>query len=295
LFWESLPCDDRKVYYDYRNSSEKVTLSFGVSVAADMKKLSWWASGNQTLMIARMVDFYWNVGSPESEIDKLNDIGAALNPAIIGTWIDMSPMGCMNGGWLFRHTTPMNKALIVLAHAGPAAEPVKAWLSKMEIKQVIYMAGDVGTAPPNPIEIVVHLPGSTASAQMDVALEAFKIFEFPTIPKAALQTIIDWHAVKAQLRLSIVVCPKGFVQLGIRIPTPDILCVVRLCQLYGDLDALAVFEGTLDSQGPVDVEFLHLLAGHGYGQRTEGFNVIFHYSAGEEVYKYSGIREVYLK
>ena len=43
-----------------------------------------------TLHSQKMVDFFWNVGAPESEIDMLNEVGAAINPGKIGSWIDMS-------------------------------------------------------------------------------------------------------------------------------------------------------------------------------------------------------------
>lgn len=55
-----------------------------------MEKLTWRSSGPQNIFIQKMVDFFWNVGAPETEIDRLNDVGALINPIQIGSWIDMS-------------------------------------------------------------------------------------------------------------------------------------------------------------------------------------------------------------
>jgi hypothetical protein len=57
-----------------------------------------------------MVDFFWNVGAPESEIDMLNEVGAAVNPGKIGSWIDMSARGGMDGGWFFPVEIPLKLA-----------------------------------------------------------------------------------------------------------------------------------------------------------------------------------------
>ncbi len=42
-----------------------------------------------------------NCQSAETEIDRLNDVGALINPYKIGSWIDMSAKGGMDGGWYF--------------------------------------------------------------------------------------------------------------------------------------------------------------------------------------------------
>lgn len=59
-----------------------LTLHFAIS--ASLEKANWRAEGPQSTMVQRMVDFYWNVGSPDSEIDRFNDVGAFLQPVNIG-------------------------------------------------------------------------------------------------------------------------------------------------------------------------------------------------------------------
>lgn len=60
-------------------------IEYHISTSANMQKLTWRTSGPQNIFIQKMVDFFWNVGAPESEIDRLNDVGALINPIKIGT------------------------------------------------------------------------------------------------------------------------------------------------------------------------------------------------------------------
>jgi len=77
-----------------------------------------------------MVDFFWNVGAPESEIDKLNDVGAICNPLMVGSWIDMSKKGGMDGGWYFPVEIPIAKAFEAADKGHEAFRTLKSWTEK---------------------------------------------------------------------------------------------------------------------------------------------------------------------
>jgi len=87
IFFKSIPTE------------QNVDLS--VSTSVDMHQLTWRAEGSPNVFIHNMVDFFWNVGAPELEIDRLNNIGALINPPKIGVWIDVSDKGGLDGGWFF--------------------------------------------------------------------------------------------------------------------------------------------------------------------------------------------------
>ena len=78
------------------------TIQFMLVVSGNTEKLSWRVSGPQGALIQNMVDFFWNVGAPDEEIDHLNNLGCQINPSEIGSWIDMSVMNGMDGGWFFK-------------------------------------------------------------------------------------------------------------------------------------------------------------------------------------------------
>jgi len=135
-----------------------MSIEFYVSTSADMKKLNWRTAGPQHIFIQKMVDFFWGVGAPETEIDKLNDIGALINPVKIGSWIDMSAKGGMDGGWYFPVEVSVKSALEG-ADNGAAVTTVKDWLAKNGIDKAYSIGRDMGAAPPRQTEINIHLPG----------------------------------------------------------------------------------------------------------------------------------------
>ncbi|KAL6065530.1 PH domain-containing protein [Balamuthia mandrillaris] len=274
-FWqiwsESIPSTD--------DLSGPMSIEFHVSTSADMQKLTWRTAGPQNIFIQRMVDFFWNVGAPESEIDRLNDVGALINPVKIGSWIDMSGKGGMDGGWYFPVDIPIKLALEA-ADSGDAATKVGQWAEKHHIENCISVGRDMGAAPPRQTELRINLPGNP-ERQVEVALDAFQTFDFPPLPEDAVAVLR--RAAKDQNILSIITSSEGFVRLGMLIPQPAPETVLNLCSVCGaSTDELASFEGALGSEGPAWAEYQYLKKDFGYGVYKEGFDVVFHYSVGEE-------------
>jgi len=256
-----------------------MSIEFHVSISANMQKLNWRTAGPQHIFIQKMVDFFWGVGAPESEIDKLNDIGALINPIRIGSWIDMSSKGGMDGGWYFPVEVPIKSALDA-ADAGSAISQVKDWLTKHEIEKCYSIGRDMGAAPPRQTEIQIILPGPEGSHQVKLALDAYNTFGFPAMPETALQFL---NQASGQIRVSIITSSEGFVRFGILVPKPPLETVVVLSNLAeGNKDGLAVLEGALGAEGPSYVEYQYLMKGFGYSVYKEGFDIVFHYVVGEE-------------
>jgi len=275
-FWqiwsESIPTGD--------DIPKDMAIEFHVFTSASMQKLTWRTAGPQNIFIQRMVDFFWNVGAPESEIDRLNDVGALINPVKIGSWIDMSGKGGMDGGWYFPVEIPLSLALEA-ADAGEPSVKVKDWGTRHNIDKVYSVGRDMGAAPPRQTEIRVKLPGATFQDQLRQALDAFESFGFPNMPEDALDVLKNSSV--TPLCLSIVTSSEGFVRLGVLQPNPTTDNVLTLCDISGaNKDDLAAFEGALGSDGPAYAEYQYLMKGFGYSVYKEGFDIIFHYFVGEE-------------
>lgn len=283
--------DDNKVlefwqiWFDSIPPKEEISpgccVEYEVATSADMQKLTWRTAGPQNIFIQRMVDFFWNVGAPESEIDRLNDVGAAINPQIIGSWIDMSSKRGMDGGWYFPSEIPLKFALEATDPGEPSAK-FAAWSERNKVVTCYSVGRDMGAAPPRQTEIRVKLPGESFDQQLALALDAFQEFGFPALPEEAL-AIVRQHP-KAGLRLSVVTSSEGFVRLGVMLPDPDRTALDRLSPLSGasSSDPLIRFSNSLGLAGPHFVEFQFLMKGFGYGVYKEGFDVIFHYNVGRE-------------
>lgn len=252
------------------------TINYHVSTSANRSKLTWRTSGPQNVLIQKMVDFFWNVGAPESEIDRLNDIGALINPAKIGSWIDMSAKGGMDGGWFFPVEIPVSMA-IEAADVGEPTKAVEEWTEKHSIQSAQSVGRDMGAAPPRQTEIRVNLPGSDFNAQLEIALDAFSSFGFPDLPDDPLQVLKKQNT--PNLSLSIITSSEGFVRLGLLCPNPSAQTVKELCSANGSSPAeIEEFQAALSSGGPALVEYQFLKEGFGYGVYKEGFDIVFHFN-----------------
>eukprot|EP01119_Soliformovum_irregulare_P007017 TRINITY_DN19424_c0_g1_i1.p1 TRINITY_DN19424_c0_g1~~TRINITY_DN19424_c0_g1_i1.p1 ORF type:complete len:472 (-),score=156.82 TRINITY_DN19424_c0_g1_i1:100-1515(-) len=258
------------------------SIDFHVAASADLTKLTWRTSGPQSVFIQRMVDFFWNVGAPETEIDRLNDVGALINPNRIGSWIDMSSKGGMDGGWYFPGDIPLKLAI-------EAADPCDAltrfndWCQSQTITTLCAVGRDMGAAPPRQTELKIKLPGADAAEQIRRGLSAFEAFNFPPVPATPLEILNKSHP-ESGCYLSVITSSEGFVRLGLLIPKPSDDTVMALCQAAeGDSDEMANLEGALGAFGPSFVEFQYLQKGFGYGVYKEGFDIVFHFNLGEEM------------
>jgi len=229
-----------------------------------------------------MVDFFWNVGAPESEIDRLNDVGALINPIKIGSWIDMSAKGGMDGGWYFPVDIQLNMA-IEAADPGEPSKKVSEWATKNSVTKAWSVGRDMGAAPPRQTEIRVSLPGNSRSRQIEIGIDAFSSFGFPPLNDNALAILNEGDDSDAGLSLSVITSSEGFVRLGLMSPRPNKDVVQRLCGIVGaNPDDLFEFQNALGSSGPAYVEYQFLKEGFGYGVYKEGFDIVFHYDVGSE-------------
>jgi len=258
------------------------SMEFIIATSADMDKLTWRVSGPQNIFIQKMVDFFWNVGAPETEIDRLNDVGALINPVKIGSWIDMSGKCGMDGGWFFPVDIEI-KSAIEAADAGEPSRRVMQWIEKHNVTRCFSVGRDMGAAPPRQTELRVVLPGPDAATQLTVAQDAFASFGFPPIPDNMLALISQMQPAEPYC-LSIVTSSDGFVRIGLLIPKPsrELVGMMVDSTAGGRRDAIEAFANTVGCQVPQYAEYQYLTKGYGYGVYKEGFDVMFHWNIGEE-------------
>lgn len=273
-------CDDSyhtREFWDMWIESLPFTLDseYYFSTSACGHKVSWRAQGPQNAYIQKMVDFFWNVGSPESQIDRLGDIGAVINPCRIGSWIDMSLSGGMDGGWVFAGNFPLKIALTGADVSDPS-QKLLMWSEKHGITSCIVVGRDMGAGIPHQTWTLIELPGNL-SEQLTIGIQVFSELGFPPIPESVLN-IICKETTTAGLMVSVVFCAEGFVKLALQIPSPSSIMVEQLCQIAGgSLNYIEQFNLALATQLPSFVECQFLKSGYGYNVYKEGFDIVFSY------------------
>eukprot|EP01126_Amoeba_proteus_P012708 TRINITY_DN1524_c0_g1_i9.p1 TRINITY_DN1524_c0_g1~~TRINITY_DN1524_c0_g1_i9.p1 ORF type:complete len:316 (-),score=58.66 TRINITY_DN1524_c0_g1_i9:598-1545(-) len=229
------------------------------------------------------VDFFWNVGSPETEIDRLNDVGALVNPSSIGSWIDMSEKGGMDGGWFFPIEVP-TKLSWDAADEGESLTKLAEWAKKHGIDRCDYLGRDMGAAPPRQTEVRFQPQGETFGEQVAQALSAYTEFGISPPPVDIINLIQYDVKDRGGVSLSVITSCEGFVRMGLMIPSPTHQVVEGLCDhVGGSSSSILQFQQALGVTGPAWVELQFLLDGFGYGVYREGLDVIFHFHVGSEL------------
>uniref|UniRef100_A0A6B2L3C1 Uncharacterized protein n=1 Tax=Arcella intermedia TaxID=1963864 RepID=A0A6B2L3C1_9EUKA len=241
----------------------------------DISQLSWRVYGPQNVLIQEMVDFFWNVGAPEQEIDRLNDVGGLINPLTIGSWIDMSTKGGMDGGWVFPVSVPTADALKACDEGLPLTK-LTDWTRTHNIEECFTVGRDMGASPPRQTEIRFKIKGDSFEARFHVASQAYKEFGFPAIPDNYVAVLRNWNPVA--MELSVITSSDGFVRIGMILPDPDASILAKLCNEQGSNPSqLTTFQGKMKIEKPAFVEFQYLMESFGYGVYNEGWNLVFHY------------------
>jgi len=245
-------------------------LMLSLSTTPDMSELTWKVIGPQQSLIQEMVDFFWNVGAPDEEIDRLNTIGGVINPAFIGSWIDMSTLGGMDGGWIFPGDMTIHDGLEA-CDEGDARTKLENWLKNNNITGGILLARDMGASPPRQTEIRIALTYDF-NKNFDIIVNALKSFSVPEIPSDYQKAIKKWAPKK--IELSVVSSSEGFVRIGLIFADPPHDVVDSL---GGHNRPYMDFQKNIKRE-PSFLEVQYLMSGFGYAVYQEGYKIKLHYA-----------------
>lgn len=233
-------------------------IMFDFSYSEDFNKLYWNSAGPQYLMIQQLVDFFYIVGAPEEEIEKLNVVGESINPDRIGSWINVSEKGGIDGGWCF--TFPINlEVAINSVEQGLICEQIKKWGRTNGVQECFYLARDMGAEPPRQTEIRCRLEPGGAWEQAQLM---YDLAGFPYPPNDVINVVKTAEEVYVAVNIT----EEEFVRVAVGIENPD-SSVVRK---FGNSRTQEVEAGL----GPVTViEFQYLKQDFGYSVYKEGYDV----------------------
>jgi len=261
------------------------SMVFSVATSADMENATWRISGPQSLFAPKIVSFFYNMGSPMTEVDRMNDVGALINPRNVGSWIQTSLNGGMDGGWTFPAEIPMKLAVEAADSTEAEDDAVRAlsqWADANDVLVCISVSRDMGKSPPQQTEFRMILPGADFNIQLAIAKEAASTFHFPPFPDDTLAAFQSTPPTEP-MQLSVVTCARGFVRIGLLVPGVPMTVVTSLLQSNGgQLDEINDFMTAAGCTSPAYVELQCLNKGYGYGVYKEGFSVVLHWDLGTE-------------
>ncbi|EDR23159.1 hypothetical protein EDI_031800 [Entamoeba dispar SAW760] len=260
------------------------SIQFMLVVSGNTEKLSWRVFGPQGALIQNMVDFFWNVGAPDEEIDHLNNLGCQINPSEIGSWIDMSVMNGMDGGWFFKGDLVCD-VIRDTADKCEYAERLITWAKEHGLNYLCQMGRDMGATPPRQSEFRFKLDG-VISSRMDKVHSAFTTFGFPPIPVNVVEILTNLPPVYTYFYLCVIVSSEGFVKISVLVPAPKQDVVDAFLFAMSDVKDthIALHKDITNTLGntPLFVEYCYLNPGYGYEVYKEGADVLVHYNLGSE-------------
>jgi hypothetical protein len=240
-------------------------VEYEVAVTADLQRLTLRAAGEASRYIPALAQFFQEVGAQEAEMTQLSQLGEQLQPATLGSWLEVRP-DALDGGWYFPMTLPLTAALAV-AHPTDSAQSLAAWAKSYGVETSTGLGHSMGGGYPR-TEIQLLLPGEAIAAQLEAGLQLFEALDAPALPSIAIAALEELSP--PGLVASVWLTAEGIAKVGLLSPQPPTKLIIQLCIAAGinQDDALAAFQGTLDVAGPNFVECQ---------QVAEGLNVEVHY------------------
>jgi hypothetical protein len=239
---------------------DETVREFGVSVTADLGRLTWTVSGEAGAMIPVIGEYLTEVGVSEAELDRLAEADEAIQPARLGSWIECRGES-LDLGWLFPVEMPLVQALDVV-EPSVKRDQVGEWAARQGLETCSCLGRSLGVGHPY-TQLCLPLPKTGLQQQLVAALEAFSSLSVPALSDQVVLSLLQGGP--ANLALSLWLSAKGLVKIGLVLPQPETWQVLHLCRALriDEDEMLAAFEGALGVEGPNAVEVQSFAGGSG--------------------------------
>ena len=122
-----------------------------VAVGSDAQLLRWRAGGSAAGVVPKMVEYLRRAGALPADFSKVDGIGQALEPAVVGSWIEARP-GVVATGWFVADRMDLNQLRGLLgegdwmnglsAAGGPCLEVGRSIGDGAMTGMLVQLAGD---------------------------------------------------------------------------------------------------------------------------------------------------------
>jgi len=147
-------------------------VSYLVMLGSDLRRVWWGAWGDPRGFVPRMADYFKLCNIARSDEQLLDQIGALLEPALVGTWIGVWG-GKVTTGWHFWDPHPWSTVELMFG-THEAKYQLKKWVEEQQIERIERFTQSIGDAAFSEIELA--MPGATADEQVTRLGEAFVHF-----------------------------------------------------------------------------------------------------------------------
>jgi len=198
-------------------------VSYLAMLGSDVRRLWWGAWGDPRGFVPRMADYFKLCNIAKSDAALLDQIGEALEPRLVGSWIGVWG-GKVTTGWHFwdPHAWPTVESMF---GTHEAKYQVKKWVDDHAVSRIERFSQSIGDNAFSEIELA--MPGDTVDAQVTALGDAFVQFTGAPL-EAALEAGLR-GITSPQFALAIRIRGGKIARVGALLPGVALDDVNRLC------------------------------------------------------------------
>jgi hypothetical protein len=155
-------------------------ISYLVMLGSDLQRVWWGAWGDPRGFVPRMADYFKLCNIAKSDAHVLDQIGEALEPKLVGSWIGVWG-GKMTTGWHFLDPQPWAKVEAMFG-THEAKYQLKKWIDDHGVERIERFLQAIGDSPYSEIELAI--PGTTVEEQVATLSAGFAHFTGAPLDRA---------------------------------------------------------------------------------------------------------------
>jgi len=133
-----------------------------VSIGSDAMLLRWSSGGAPGGVVPKLVDYLRRAGALPADFHQVDAIGQALEPEVVGSWIEARP-GAVATGWFVADRMDTARLRVLLGEG--------SWMDDLGGGTCLYAGRSIGADPVT--DIVVELEGAERADKLAAAGAAF--------------------------------------------------------------------------------------------------------------------------
>lgn len=243
-------------------------LQLHLAASADGERVTLSAVGPTSTLLGRTARYLAEAGVNEHELQRFATACEALQPDVLGSWVEVGPAG-IDGGWILPGPWPLASFRDLLPE-GESTEQLCTWAETHKLEGCLLLKRAVGDQAAY-TEVVLPMPAGTVRRQLACVSEAADMLGAEGWPEPLL-TAVERHA-RGPMALSVWLVPDGLAKLGLVLQGPAPELQAELLALLGEPEAAADrLTAALGSAGPTHIELQEL---------SEGLDLELHFGLGE--------------
>lgn len=210
-------------------------VSYLAMLGSDLRRVWWGAWGDPRGFVPRMADYFKLCNIAKSDAALLDQIGEALEPRLVGSWIGVWG-GKVTTGWHFMDPQPWAKVEAMFG-THEAKYQLKKWVEDHGVERIERFTQSIGDAAYSEVELAV--PGATVEAQVAALSEGFRHFTGEPLPSPIVERLRG--APVPDFALAVRIRGGKVVRVGGLAPGFALDAIGQLCR-----DAQVGIDGKLD-------------------------------------------------